>query len=133
MADLARYDTAYLAGTHVEVYGVNLWDAWDAASARMHAEFDAALRKDAKVLSTSMLETWPEWSGERCHHVLVPAYVVDYRYGSQPYVAVVNGRTGAIAGRKPLNLGAELIVVAVALMIVVGLVYGGVQLVRWLF
>jgi hypothetical protein len=48
LTDLCSYDTRYLAGSTVEVYAMNMWDAWDVASARMQAELDAELKKDSK-------------------------------------------------------------------------------------
>jgi hypothetical protein len=107
-SDLAGYHTRYLAGHEVEVYAVNLWDAWDAADARMQREVESGLRDDAGI-SPDSLETWPEWSGRRCRHVLVPIYAIDYSWGDERFVALVNGRTGAAAGRSPTDALALLI------------------------
>jgi hypothetical protein len=128
--DLREYDERYLAGYEVEVYGVNLWDAWDAADARMQQEVDAFLRRDAKM-SPAALETWPEWSGHRCRHVLVPVYGIDYVYRGARYRALVNGRTGQTAGQLPRDvlamaagvlmlLGILLVVVAILAALVAG-------------
>jgi hypothetical protein len=98
--DLRAYDTRYLAGYEVEACGVDLRNAWDAADARMQEKVDDALRQSAGV-SPSALETWPEWSGHRCRHVLVPVYAIDYAYRGVRHCALVNGRTGQTAGRLP--------------------------------
>ena len=130
--DLRAYEAGFLAGYEVEVYGVNLWDAWDVADARMQREVDAALRRSAN-LAPSALETWPEWSEHRCRHVLVPVYSVDYVYRRVRYRALVNGRTGQTAGRLPKDalrmaagiltvLGSLLVVLAILLALVAGLV-----------
>ena len=130
--DLRPYDARYLAGYEVEVYGVNLWDAWDAADARMQQQVDDALRRAAKGPPAS-LETWPEWSGHRCRHVLVPVYGIDYVYRRVCYRALVNGRTGQITGRLPKDvlaiatgvltlLGMLLVLLAILIAVVAGLV-----------
>ena len=135
VADLRAYDARYLAGYEVEVYGVNLWDAWDAADARMQRDVDRALRRDAK-LPQSALETWPEWSGHRCRHVLVPVYGIDYVYRGARYRALVNGRTGQTTGQLPKDRLAVAIAV-LRLLIVLGilaaLVAGGIALVKAVF
>ena len=46
-ADLVACDARYLAGYEVELYAVNLWDAWDASDARMQRRVDSAVRADA--------------------------------------------------------------------------------------
>ena len=131
-AELVPYDARYLAGYDVEVYAVNLWEAWDAADAYLQRRVDGAVRADAGRDATGM-ETWPEWSGQRCRHVLVPVYLVDYAFGGERYAAVVNGRTGRIEGRFPKDP----IAIARALVVFLGLLAGLVWLLivaaRWLF
>jgi len=132
VADLRAYDARYLAGYEVEVYGVNLWDAWDAADARMQRDVDRALRRDAK-LPPSALETWPEWSGQRCRHVLVPVYGIDYVYRGARYRALVNGRTGQTTGRLPKDALAMATGVLILLAILAALVAGSVALLKAVF
>ncbi len=129
---LRVYDERYLAGYEVEVYGVNLWDAWDAADVRMQQEVDTALRRDAK-LPQSALETWPEWSGHRCRHVLVPVYGIDDVYRGARYRALVNGRTGQTAGRLPRDVLAIAAGILILLAILAALVAGGVALLKAVF
>jgi hypothetical protein len=131
-ADLVAYDPRYLAGYEVEVYAVNLWDAWDASDARMQRRVDSAVRADAGR-DAGGLETWPEWSGQRCQHVLVPVYAVTYTYGGQRYDAIVNGRAGWVKGRTPRDPLGCLISIVVLLGILGGLVVLVILAVRWLF
>jgi len=130
--DLRAYDARYLAGYEVEVYGVNLWDAWDAADARMQRAVDDALRRSAKV-SPAALETWPEWSGQRCRHVLVPVYGIDYVYRRGRYRALVNGRTGQIAGQLPRDRLAMATGVLILLVILTALVAAVIGLLKAVF
>ncbi|MFI5077951.1 MAG: hypothetical protein ACHQRO_11445 [Vicinamibacteria bacterium] len=131
-ADLVAYDPRYLAGYEVEVYAVNLWDAWDASDAQMQRRVDSAVRADAGR-DAGGLETWPEWSGQRCRHVLVPVYAVTYTYGGQRYDALVNGRAGWVRGRTPSDPLGCLISIVVLLGILGGLVLLVILAVRWLF
>lgn len=130
-SELVPYDPRYLAGYDVEVYAVNLWDAWDAADADMQRRVDRSVRADAGRGATGV-ETWPEWSGQRCRHVLVPVYAVDYTFGGKPYTTVVNGRTGRVHGRFPIDPIGIAVVLTVAAGLVAGLVWLLIAAVRWL-
>lgn len=127
--DMRPYDTQYLAGSIVETYTTNMWDAWDAASGRMQRELDAQLREDSDCPPSS-LETWPEWRDQRCAHLLVPAYLMTYRHGKDVHQAAVNGWTGKAAASVPFNGWAALLVIAVLLTIVAAVVYGIIWLLR---
>jgi predicted RNA-binding Zn-ribbon protein involved in translation (DUF1610 family) len=126
-ADMRAYDTRYLAGFTTEIYTRNLWDAWDAAFARMEKELTAQLEKDSKCW-VSELETWPEWPDRRGALVLVPAYLMTYRHGKKEYRGVVNGWTGEAAADRPTNLLVEIIVIGFMLGIVAAIIYAIVWL-----
>ena len=123
LADMHPFDSHYVAGSTVEVYARNMWDAWDDASARMQRELDAALRRDSRC-PPSQLETWPEWREQRCAHVLVPVYIATYRHRKETYQAVVNGASAKVGGTSPGDLLVALAVLAVLLAVVGGIFYG---------
>ena len=52
-------------------------------------------------------------------HVLVPVWLLTYDYRAKPYQVIVNGYTGAIAGRRPYS--GWKIAFAVLLAILIGL------------
>jgi hypothetical protein len=131
-SDLVPYDPRYLAGYDVEVYAVNLWDAWDAADAYMRDRVDRAVRADTGRDATGV-ETWPEWSGQRCRHVLVPVYAVEYAFAGQRFTTVVNGRDGKVHGRFPKDPIGIALTLAVLVGLVAGLVWLVIAAVRWLF
>jgi DNA-directed RNA polymerase subunit RPC12/RpoP len=131
-ADLVAYHPRYLAGYEVEVYAVNLWDAWDASDAQMQRRVDRSVRA-AAGRDASGLETWPEWSGQRCRHVLVPVYAVTYTYAGRQYDALVDGRAGRVRGRTPNDPLGCLISGVVLLGLLGGLILLVILAVRWLF
>ena len=117
------YDTRYLAGFTTETFTRNMWDAWDAASARMEAGLNSDLR-DASSCEPYELETWPEWRDQRGALVLVPAYVITYRHKDKMYQGVVNGRTGEAAATWPTDLTlVDYVVLAILLGIVGAVIY----------
>jgi hypothetical protein len=78
------------------------------------------------------VETWPEWSGQRCRHVLAPVYVVDYRFAGRQETALINGASGLVGAPKPPDPIAMVRGVVVLLAIVGGLGWLLVTLVRFL-
>jgi hypothetical protein len=68
-----------------------------------------------------------DYSGQTFKHVLVPVWVLAYNYGAKAYQVVVNGYTGAMAGKHPLSwIKITLAILAVLLVIlIVALVSGG--------
>jgi hypothetical protein len=131
-ADLRPYDPRYLAGYEVELYGINLWDAWDPIDTRMRGRVDWAVQRAAGLTSVG-LETWPEWTAQRCRHVLVPVYAVEYTFAGERYLALVNGRSGTVAGRFAKDWIGIAIGVTVLLAVLAGIVLLAIQVLRWLF
>lgn len=99
--DLVPYDTAYLSGFVVEHYQVVLFDAAATAREAMNDRLRALCAADVPGDTHRALEIYPEYSGETFKHVLVPVWLLAYRYRGKPYPLVVNGHTGTMAGRYP--------------------------------
>ena len=64
------------------------------------------------------LQILPEFSGRTFKHVLVPVWLLSYTYGRSAFQVIVNGSTGAIAGRYPKSLWKILGLVALGLVAV---------------
>ena len=62
------------------------------------------------------LQIYPEFSGRTFKHVLVPVWLLKYDFGSKPYQVIVNGYTGAIAGRHPLSFWKIALLVLLAVL-----------------
>jgi hypothetical protein len=73
-----------------------------------------------------MLQVSSDYAGQTFKHILVPVWVLAYTYGAQTYQVVVNGYTGAIAGKHPLSwVKILLTVLAVIIVIVILLAIAG--------
>lgn len=99
--ELVPYDTAYLSGFVVEHYQVVLIDAARQAKESM----DEQLRKlcGAQVPGDTYrnLRVDSDYGGRTFKHILVPAWLLAYNYGTKSYQVVVNGYTGRTAGEYP--------------------------------
>jgi hypothetical protein len=112
--DLVPYDTAYLSGFVVEHYQIVLLDAARAARESMNAELSRMCAAQVPGDTHRDLRIHPEYSGETFKHVLVPVWLLVYRYRGKPYQLVVNGSTGGIAGRYPKSFWKIFFLVAAA-------------------
>ena len=70
------------------------------------------------------LDVNADFSGQTFKHILVPVWVLAYTYGAQTFQVVVNGYTGAIAGKHPLSwikITFAVLAVLVLILILIGL------------
>ena len=66
------------------------------------------------------LDVSADYSAQTYKHILVPVWVLSYNYGSKSFQIVINGYTGAIAGKYPLSW-IKIMLAILAVLIVVGI------------
>ncbi len=124
--DLKSYDPGYLSGWIVEQYQIDLVAAAGEARNEMGAELQKLCEREVPGDTHRNLNVTSSFSGQTFKHILVPAWVLAYTYGAQSYQVVVNGYTGAIAGKHPLSWVkiwvTALVVLLLALMVFLYLV-----------
>ncbi|MFN8849479.1 MAG: hypothetical protein ACK5W4_07265 [Inhella sp.] len=99
---LQPYDPALLAGFGVEVYQVGLEAAFDAARDRvMLPGIREAVRRDIGGDEQRIVQISPRFSEIRFRHLLLPVWLLHYRWGDQLKQVVVNGHSGAVVGDRP--------------------------------
>ncbi len=101
--EVVQYDTAFLAGHVVEHYQVVLLDAAQRSLEQMQAKLVALCGQQVPGDTYRNLAINPEYSGRTFKHVLVPIWLLTYNYRTKVYQVIVNGYTGAIAGRRPYS------------------------------
>jgi len=115
--DAERYDTAFLSGHVVEHYQVVLVEAAQRSLDQMRAALTEMCARQIPGDTYRNLQIQPSFEGRTFKHVLVPVWVLAYTYGAKPYQVVVNGVTGAIAGRYPYSVWKIVALVAFVLVI----------------
>jgi hypothetical protein len=101
--DLKPYDPGYLSGWVVEQYQIDLVAAAQEARNMMERELRQLCSREVPGDTQRNLAVQADYSAQTFKHILVPAWVLAYTYGSQTYQIVVNGYTGTIAGKHPLS------------------------------
>jgi hypothetical protein len=115
--DVVQYDTAFLSGHVVEHYQVVLLDAAQRSLEQMNAKLVILCARQIPGDTHRNLQIFPEFSGRTFKHVLVPVWLLKYDYATKPYQVIVNGYTGAIAGRHPLSFWKIALLVLLAALV----------------
>ncbi len=102
-ADLKPYDAGYVSGWVVEQYQIDLIAAAGHARTAMQQKTEAACAAEIPGDTHRNLHVDADYSRQTFKHILAPAWLLTYTYGAKVFPVVVNGVTGAIAGKHPLS------------------------------
>ncbi|MEX0937790.1 MAG: zinc ribbon domain-containing protein [Pirellulales bacterium] len=124
LAALSRYEPYYLAGWLSEEYSVVREDALAVCRQEFCRWEQENIAQFLPGDTYSNLAVSSEFSRESSDLVLLPIYLLSYRYRDKLYQFLVNGQTGRIAGDKPVSRVriAVAVGIGVALVALVGLV-----------
>ncbi len=103
MESLKRYQPYFLAGWLSEEYSVER----DQALTLCQQEFRRWEQKNIQAFlpgdTNDSLNVSTEYSDINSDLILLPVYLVTYRYGEKLYRFLINGQTGKVTGEKPLS------------------------------
>lgn len=121
---LKPYDPGYLSGWTVERYQLDLVAAAERGRGRMVDAIRQLCASDIRADTHRNLRVAPTFERQTFKHVLLPIWLVGYRYGSKDYQVVVNGATGQVAGEYPkswVKIALAVIAALIVLFIVMSL------------
>jgi DNA-directed RNA polymerase subunit RPC12/RpoP len=113
--ELTPYKPGFLSGWVVERYQIDLVAAARAARERMDAATERLCAAQVPGDTHRFLQVRTDYSGQTFKHILVPLWLLTYNYGARNFQVVINGYTGAIAGRYPKSWVKILLAVLVLL------------------
>ncbi len=118
--DLKPYDPAFLSGWVVEQYQIDLVAAAQHSRDIMERKTRDLCSKEVPGDTQRNLNVASSFSAQTFKHILVPIWLVAYTYGAKTFQVVVNGYTGAIAGRHPLSwIKITLAVIAAIILLII--------------
>ncbi|HVX16221.1 MAG TPA: zinc ribbon domain-containing protein [Pirellulales bacterium] len=118
LAGLKRYDPAFLAGWSSEEYSVERDQALTLCQQEFSRREQAGVAAFLPGDTHSGLRVETSFSQVNSDLVLLPVYLLNYRYGNQLFRFLVNGQTGHCTGDKPISAGRIAAVVVGALLLV---------------
>jgi Zn finger protein HypA/HybF involved in hydrogenase expression len=119
--DLKPYDPGFLSGWVVEQYQIDLVAAAQNSREIMDRKTQQMCASEVPGDTHRSLDVHTDYSGQTFKHVLLPVWILAYTYGSERYQLVVNGYTGAIAGKHPISW-VKIMLLILAILIVIGII-----------
>ena len=99
--ELVPYKPGFLSGWVVERYQIDLVAAAKEAREEMDAEMERMCAARVPGDTHRNLQVDTDYSGQTFKHILTPLWLLTYNYGTRHFQVVINGYTGAIAGKYP--------------------------------
>ena len=119
---LKRYQPQFLAGWLCEEYSVAKEAALETCQREFFAREKHAIDEHLPGDTHSDLQLHTDFSQVSSDLILLPVYLLSYRYGERLFQFLVNGQTGKVAGDKPLSswrIGLAATVVGILLAVLV--------------
>ncbi len=120
LQSLVAYDERYLSGFRSEVYQVGLEQGFDLAAEIMERVIRRDVARDIGGDQQRIHQVNTRHYRTTFKHMLLPVWSAAFRYRSEIYRFVINGRTGKVQGERPYSIG------KIALTVIGGLIAAGV-------
>ena len=119
---LRAYSAEYVRGWTVERYQLDLRAAASQVAQAMVQQTERLCAAQVPGDTHRGLQVQAQYSGRTFKHVLVPVWLVSYRYGRKSYQVAVNGYTGVVAGERPYSAW-KIIGAVLAMLLLLGLAW----------
>lgn len=123
LTDLKAYSPEYVRGWTVERYQVDLRQASRLGEQQMQHALRAMCAAQVPGDTWRNLVVDARFEGRTFKHVLVPVWLVHYRFGSRDFQLLVNGCTGRVAGEQPYSWIKIMLAVLLVLLVLGMLAY----------
>ena len=117
---LVSYQDQFLSGFSSETYSVSLNDGFVVAKQRMEPEIDSTIRRDIGGDEQRISGKRSSYEGITFKHILLPVWLLAYRFNGKAFQITVNARTGEVHGDRPYSA------LKIAMAVVAGLIVLGI-------
>src|SRR5690606_28357485 len=117
-ARLVPYSPSFLSGWVVERYQIDLVAAAASSRSRMEAALRGLCGHAVPGDTYRNLQVHATYSQQTFKHILVPLWLLTYRYGAKTFQAGINGDSGRVAGEHPISWLKVTLAVIAALIII---------------
>lgn|SRR6478609_489877 len=115
---LEPYSAHFLSGWVVERYQIDLIAAAASSRSRMEGALRDMCGRAVPGDTYRNLDVNATYSGQTFKHVLVPLWLLTYRYGQKTFQAAVNGDSAKVGGEHPVSWVKVTLAVLLALIVV---------------
>lgn len=111
-----------LAGFFARTYDVTLDEGFSTARQRMESALTSDVRQRIGGDEQSITSQRTTYSGVTFKHLLLPVWLMAYRYKEKSYRVVINAVTGEVSGERPYSVFKIVSAIVTVAIIVVGIV-----------
>lgn len=122
LAALTRYEPYFLAGWLSEEYSIGRDEALQQCQQEFYRREQDNVAAHMPGDSYRNLRVTTRFGNVNSDLILLPVYLLSYRYGKKLYRFLLNGQTGKVAGEKPVSLWRVALAVGAGLLVVLVLV-----------
>lgn len=125
--DNVAYKPEYIAGFASERYAIGLKEGWEKAKSSIYSKLRKNIRnkilREKNADRVDNLNTSTIYNNITYKYLLLPIWISSFRYGDKTYQFMVNGQTGKVSGRTPIDKLKVALVIggAVLLLILLGI------------
>lgn len=117
------YEKKYLAGFYANHYDKDIRQSWKDAKSQMDSQIRDSIRKKHNCDVVDYLNVSTNHSSVTYKYVLLPLYLLCYRYKKKNYEVTVNGNTGRVVGKSPVSFWRVLTAVVIGACVLTGLFF----------
>ncbi len=122
LKEMVRYDEKYLKGFKAESYSVDLEEGFNLAKEVMNEQIRSDIRRDIGGDEQRIRSIDTDYSDITFKYILLPIWVVMYKFKDKYYQVLVNGSTGEIEGERPFSI-AKIAALVAAVLAAGGIAY----------
>lgn len=119
---LKPYSAEYLAGFQAQRYEIPVKEGFERAKSIMSEQIRSDVRSDIGGDEQRVHSVSTDYSQETFKHILLPLWMVTYRYGGKTYQVMINAQTGKVMGERPVAVWKVVLAAAIAIILIVILV-----------
>ncbi len=119
---MISYNDKYLKGFKAESYSVELEEGFDEAKVEINSTIRSDIRHDIGGDEQKIHRVDTAYKAITFKYILLPIWVVVYKFKNKYYQVLINGHTGEIAGERPFS-AAKIIGLILAILAVGGIGY----------
>ncbi len=123
LTELVPFNKSYLSGLKSESYEVDVKQGFEKAKIRMENEIEQEIRRDIGGDHQRIMSKNIQYNNVTFKHILLPIWVSSYRFKGKVYNFVVNGQTGKVKGKRPVDAMKVILVILLVIVIIALIAY----------
>lgn len=102
-AGLSPYKAEYLAGFKAQRYEISVDQGWPQAKQKIDDGIRSAVCRDIGGDVQRIHSVSTQYNQRTFKHILLPVWMLGYRYQGKVYQVMINGDTGKVLGERPFS------------------------------